>query len=502
MKISSLFKKIFLILPLWGLGGFFLSSCKLDETPYSSIFTESFYQTSGDAEVAITAVYGGIADLYNGPAPLMNSDFSADQVYPRAVVARNTYTLFTYDAAYSAAVSFNRAFESPIFTWTSCYRGIEKANWVIEKVPTIPMDTKRRDEIVGEALFIRAYMHWMLTKNFGDVPLKIIASSKLENAIIKKSPKAEVYKQIFADLELAIPKLPSYSGNLVKGRASKEAAQALYAKAALYSENWPLALQQAQAIISSGKHNLMPDVKDTFNATKEDIARIENIFSFECENYAPGKSSQIMGLYGPPNSAGPEYGKTTFGSIFAYQSFFDSFDARDKRRGLLDTNYINLQGRIVAQKDITPITKKGVLVKKFQDVNSIGFAHNINIPLLRYADVLLIAAEAEARQNGSTAIAYGFINQVRRRAGLADLKTGLSKDAFIEVLLQERSWELFAEGDRWFDLTRTNTFITVIPKVVNDVYPVRTPTAKYRYFPIPQDEINANPSVEQNPEWK
>ncbi len=96
----------------------------------------------------------------------------------------------------------------------------------------------------------------------------------------------------------------------------------------------------------------------------------------------------------------------------------------------------------------------------------------------------------------------GFINQVRKRAGLADLKTGLSKDAFIEALLQERSWELCAEGDRWFDLTRTNTFISVIPKVVNDVYPVRTPTAKYRYFPIPQDEINANPSVEQNPEWK
>ncbi len=479
-----------------------LASCELNETPYSSIFTESFYKTAGDAEVAITAVYGGIADLYSGPAPLMNSDFSADQVYPRAVVARNTYTLFTYDAAYSAAVSFGRAFESPIFTWTSCYRGIEKANWIIEKVPSIPMDEKRRDEIVGEALFIRAYMHWMLAKNFGEVPVKIVASSKLENAILKKSPRADVYKQIFADLDLAITKLPSYSASLVKGRASKEAAQSLYAKAALYAENWTLALQQAQAVISSGKHSLMPDVKDTYNVIKEDLARAENIFAFECESTTPGKTSQIMGLYGPPGSTAPDYGRTTFGSIFVYQSFFDSLDVKDKRRGLLDTNYVNLQGRIVLQKDITPITRKGILVKKYQDANSIGSNHAVNIPLLRYADVLLIAAEAEARLNGSSSIAYGFINQVRRRAGISDLRVGLSKDALIDAILQERSWELFAEGDRWFDLTRTNTFITVVSKAVNDVYPVRTPTAKYRYFPIPQDEINANPSVEQNPEWK
>lgn len=495
--MKKLYIKLIFITSLCG-----LVSCELNETPYSSIFTESFYKTAGDAEVAITAVYGAIADLYSGPAPLMDSDFSADQVYPRPVVARNTYTLFTYDAAYSAAVSFGRAFEAPIFTWTSCYRGIEKANWVIEKVPTIQMDVKRRDEIVGEALFIRAYMHWILTKNFGDIPLKIVASNKLENAILKKSPKSDIYKQIFADLDLAITKLPSYSTSLVKGRASKEAAQSLYAKAALYAENYSLALQQAQAVISSGKHSLMLEVKDTYNVAKEDLARVENIFAFECESFTPSKSSAIMSLYGPPGGAGPEYGKATYGSIFAYQAFFDSFDPKDKRRTLLDTNYINLQGKVVAQKDITPITKKGVLIKKYQDPNSVGQNQVVNVPLFRYADVLLIASEAEARQNGSTSLAYGYINQVRKRAGLADLKTGLGKDALIDAILQERSWELFAEGDRWFDLTRTNTFITVVSKAVNDVYPVRTPRAKYRYFPIPQDEINANPSVEQNPEWK
>jgi hypothetical protein len=78
----------------------------------------------------------------------------------------------------------------------------------------------------------------------------------------------------------------------------------------------------------------------------------------------------------------------------------------------------------------------------------------------------------------------------------------LSKDVFIDRVLQERSWELFAEGDRWYDLTRTDKFLTVIPKAVNDVYPTRNVQAKNRYFPIPRDEINANPQLQQNPDWQ
>jgi hypothetical protein len=481
---------------------FSLGGCKLDETPYSSIFTDNFYQTAGDAESAIAAVYGAIATMYAGPGPLMFGDFSADQVYPRPVVARDVFTLFTYDAAYSAIVSFNRANESPISVWFTGYDGIVKANWVLAKVPEIAMPEARREEILGEAYFLRAYFHWMLTKNFRDVVIKTNTSSNLTEANQGISPKSDVYKQIFADLDEAVKRLPSYSANLVKGRASKEAALGLYAKAALYNENWTLALQKAQEVITSGKHSLMPEVRDVFTASKEDAARIETMFAFEAEAVAPARTSQIMGLYGPPGSNGAEYGPTTFGSIFVYPSFYDSFDPTDKRRALMETSYLTRTGTRVPQQSITPITPKGILVRKYQDPTSIGSSHNINIPLLRYADVLLIAAEAEARQNGATPLAYGYINQVRTRAGLPNLRSGLSKEAFVDAVLQERSWELFSEGDRWYDLTRTNTFLQVIPKAVNDVFPARNPQAKHRYFPIPQDEINANPLVQQSPEWQ
>jgi len=143
-----------------------------------------------------------------------------------------------------------------------------------------------------------------------------------------------------------------------------------------------------------------------------------------------------------------------------------------------------------------------VLIKKYLDPNSVGAATSVNIPILRIADMYLVAAEAEARLNGATTTAYNFINAVRTRAGLGGLPTGLSKDDFINAVLQERSWEFFAEGDRWYDLTRTGKFLTEIPKAVNNVFPTRTPLPKHKYFPIPQDEINANDLLEQNPDWQ
>jgi hypothetical protein len=277
----------------------------------------------------------------------------------------------------------------------------------------------------------------------------------------------------------------------------------LYAKAALYNEDWARALDKAQQVINSNRYSLLPEVRDLYNVTREDAARQEIMWAFESVSTNPGRGSQVTSLHGPKNSESPAYGPQSFGSIFVYPAFFASFNPADKRRQLLDTNYVNTQGRIVNQKDITPITPFGILVKKYQSPNPLSpGGTDANIPILRLADVYLIAAEAEARLNGPTMQAYNYILPVRQRAGLQNVTAGLSKDQFIDAVLQERSWEFFAEGDRWYDLTRTGKFLTVIPRAVNDVYPVRTPLPRHRYFPIPLDEINANPGLEQNPEWK
>ncbi len=483
------------------LAAFCLAGCQLDETIYSSIYTEAFYKTAADAEKGLIAAYDPLADMCSGPALTLVADFSDDQTYPRGVVGRNTLTLFTYDVNYTVQKSNNRTNESPQQIWVSGYDGIEKANWIIAKVPEAVMNETRKKQIIGEAYFLRAFYLFTLTKNFGDVVIKTTPSYTEADAVVGKSPKADVYKQIYADLDQAFAAgLPSYP-TVDKGRPSKEVVNALYAKAALYNEDWAKALEKAQAVITSGKYSLMPDVRNVYRYDQEDAARIENIWAFESDPIAPGRGHQLVGLFGPASSTGPEYGRTTFGSMFAYMSFFRSFNAVDKRRQLLDTNYVDKAGKIVPQRSITPITTDGVLVKKYQDPNSTQGTIS-NIPILRLPDVYLIAAEAEARLNGATSTAYGYINVVRKRAGLSDLQTGLSKDAFIDAVIQERAWEFFAEGDRWYDLTRTGKYLTVIPKAVNSVYPTRNVTAKNRYFPIPQDELNANLKLEQNPDWK
>src|SRR5882757_4889012 len=498
MKISIAAVLLFFVLLASGLAG----CSKLKETPYSSIFTSVFYKTPSDAEAALAAAYDPLAAMYRGPATIMASDFSADQCYPRIVVGRNTLTSFSYDVNYTQQKTNNRIYESPQQLWISSYAGIERANLILENVPNINMDTVRSRQIVGNAYFLRSFYHWMLSKNFGEVPVKTHSTSDVSNAFTAKSPMADVYKQVYADLDQAISDLPSYSSAIRKGEPSKEAAMALYAKAALYNEDWATAAAKANQVIQSGVYHLMPNVLDVYDVKKEDTARVENIWAFESESVSPGRYHYLSNLTSP-SVASSTYGQAGSNSMFVYQSFFNSFNAADKRRLLLDTFFVSSTGAVVHQKSITPITPQGVLIKKYCDLSPVVNGYSAcNIPILRLADVYLIGAEAEARLNGPTPAAYDFVLPVRQRAGLASLPAGLSKDDFINAILQERSWELFAEGDRWYDLTRTNTFLTVIPKAVNNVYPTRTPLPRNRYFPIPLDEVHANPELTQNPDWQ
>lgn len=476
------------------------TSCSMDEEVYSSIITETFYKTASDAEKGLLAVYGVMGGMYGGPAATLVPDFSADQVYPRAVVGRNSLTLFTLEPTYTVQRSQGRLNESPQQIWTSCYNGIEQANWVLEKVPEATMDETRKKQILGEAYFLRAFYHWTLTKNFGEVPVKIKPSTTEAEAYTAKSGVKEVYMQIYSDLDNAYDAgLPSYPANM-PGRPSREAVYALYAKAALYNEDWATALEKAEAVINSGTYALVDNVIDLFDYTKEDAARKEMIWSYECDPISPGNGHQLVGLCGPSGSAGAEYARTSYGSMFAYFSFFNSFDPKDERRKLMDTTYLNRSGKWIPQSQISPITKEAVLIKKYQDpVSTTGTIRNI--PIFRLADIYLIAAEAEGRVHGPTEKAYSYLNAVRLRAGIDAVEAGIGQNELIDVIIQERAWELFAEGDRWYDLTRTGKYLTVIPTATNDVYPQRNVQAKYRYFPIPQDELNANPQLTQNPDW-
>ncbi|MBS1664905.1 MAG: RagB/SusD family nutrient uptake outer membrane protein [Bacteroidetes bacterium] len=483
-----------------------LSGCKktLEEKAYSATYTKDFYSNAAEAEAAITAVYGNLYGMYNSGAPFFASDWSADQTFPRNVVGRNTLTQFSYDPAYSLQNSFGRSNESPMEVWKRAYITIESANWVIDKVPSTPMDATRRDNIVGEALFMRAYCLWTLSRNFGSIVVKTKPTNSIDNAFVGKSSIDDVYKQIFDDLTKAESLLPDYAAaTAVKGRVYKQGAQLLHAKAALYNEKWADALTSAKAVITSNKYSLVPSFTDLFTAAKKDLGRQEVLFDVELNNTTnPVRQSQIHYFYAPNGSS--DYNKGGAGGIYVFSAFYNSFPAGDKRKDLLATSYTTTAGVFVPQASIDTrlATKDLVLMGKYKDPNSVGAYASNNIYLLRLADAYLIAAEAEGRANGATATAYSYINTVRSRAGVPALTGGLAQGAFVDSVLQERSWEFYGEGDRWYDLTRTGKFLTVIPTAVNADYPTRTPTAKNKYFPIPQVEINANPLLTQNDAWK
>ncbi len=175
------------ILLLVALSGLTISCSKLEESVYSSIFTTNFYKTASDAEAGIASASGSLINLYGFPLVAV-SDFAADQAYPRAVVGRNTITLFSYDPYFTAQRNSGRhETEGPQGVWRFSYKGIENANWIIEKVPAIQMDAQRRTEIVAEAYALRGLYHWTLTKTFNEVPVKMKASTSEAEALSPKS---------------------------------------------------------------------------------------------------------------------------------------------------------------------------------------------------------------------------------------------------------------------------------------------------------------------------
>ena len=470
------------------LSGTLLVSCQLEEQPYSFLKPEQFYQSASDAEAALTTVYSGVTNLY-GRVGYQLPDYSADQGFPRAVVGREQFTVFSYDATNDLVAQY----------WSTCYQGIDRANQVLENVPSVTMDAVRKRQILAEAAFLRALFHFHLGKSFGDVPIKqktVQGLNDLTTLEQGKNTAQEVYAFILKDLEGAERDLPTVARE--RGRATAGAATALLAKVNLYAGDWVKAGEEAQSLIATNRYSLMPSLLDLYNPLREDAARVEVIFAAEFWSLPNLNRTDMLGFFSPANSP-PVFGKVAYGSHFGFVSFFNSFNPIDKRRQLLDTASVNAQGRVIGQRDAN--LRDRVIVKKYMDPNSVAENGENNFPLLRLADVYLIAAEAEARANGATPKAYAAINVVRARAGLPNLTAGLSRDAFVDAVLQERSWELCFEADRWYDLTRTGKF-KLVANVLNSYYTVRPVQDKHRYFPIPNGEILANPSIGQSAAWK
>ncbi|AQG78063.1 RagB/SusD family nutrient uptake outer membrane protein [Spirosoma montaniterrae] len=385
--------------------------------------------------------------------------------------------------------------------WNSSYGGIQAANIAINTIPTITdaaLTADLRSQLLGEARFLRAYYYFNLVRMFGDIPIVLTTTTSIADGQIGKSSVKDVYEKVIVpDLLFAEQqKLPLVS---TSGRVANGAVKGLLAKVYLTMAGLPLqqkdkyALAKAKAKeVMDGRYKLFQTDAaltwfDKLNNASFDN-REENMFMVQ---YAVNLVNNTFSIYFAPVSAA---GKLTsagihFGGMVPTTTFFNSYAATDLRaqnRGFFFTEYEGIK----FDRSVYKYFDKGL--------RTTAPNGNKSIPLLRYADVLLIYAEAQNAADGSPdADAYAAINAIRARSGLTAL-AGLSKDQFEQAVWRERAWELTCEGVTWFDMKRTGKVFngTNFVNVVGYTLPTgKVIREENLYFLIPQSEIDVNPQL-------
>lgn len=396
--------------------------------------------------------------------------------------------------------------------WQYAYEGINRVNYLGQYKNTNPagqtISFAGKDALYGETYFLRAYYYFTLTKMFGDVPL--FTDKRLDissSGALKRSPRAAVYQQIVTDLNNAISVLPP--SQVQTGRVTKYAAQALLGKVYLYQNKFDSAAAVLQMVINAGAFTLVTDFSSIFLATGENGP--ESVFEIQYTNTSPyyqwsnvlqGQGNyavQQCGIRGLNGAAAMPYAPG-WSTNLPTQDLAAAYSAGDQRKGVtvLDINaYIAANPSFNITYQVAPYKNTGLYNQKYlprkgetSGQPELNYLNNFRI--IRYADVLLMAAEALNKStNPNDQQAQGYLNQVRRRA-FGDLLHDVTSTgpALYTAILNERRLELAMEGDRFFDLVRTGQAATVLAPNFK--------TGKNELFPIPQQEVTVS-NLTQNP---
>ena len=481
----------------------------------------NFWKTEADALQGINAVYG---NFYRNGSPGSRwtpfyFDIRSDDGYStspwnelRSVGALNI-TQYSFEVNYD--------------TWWHHWRGIYRANQVLDKVPGITMSNNLKRQYLGEARFLRALYYYNLVTIWGNIPLVLAPSQPADKPA--QVPQEQVWAQIEKDLNDAIADLPeAYTGEEV-GRATKGAAYALLGRAHLQQKEWAQAATAlAWLITGPGQafYDLVPNFADNFRHTtennKESVFEIQ--FKMRPENSGEDGPTSNVGTSRPPFFAPPGHGFNDANMrrwvVHEFLKETTATGARDPRLALTalydstderGPNFTLVYGGTFTSKNYNADISSRVWYRKYLDdyfrINEFEvFNSPVNFRLIRFADVLLMYAEALNAQ-GQTTQAYAFVDRVRQRAGLRTLTQampGMNQAQFQRQLEHERITELTGESLRWNDLARWGYFDD--PNKIAELR-ARDPefanfvVGKTRYMPIPQTEIDINPNLNQNPGW-
>lgn len=500
---------------------------QLDLQPLGQLDESTYYQTENDFEAASLSPYSTLLNLYyeqSGTGWYEGILMTDDDVLPQNN-ANNNQEDFIWTPQ-------NSHFG---FLWTEFYKGIQRANVIISKLPDAAgfNDEANKPRFEAEAKFIRAYFHFLLAINFGNAPVSDSFIATIEESRKPNSQPGEIWDLIISDLQFAKENLPAAFTGLNVGRATKGAATALLGKVYLYRAQWENnATYYANAVTELSAitgYSLVPKFGDNFDIATENNP--ESLFEIQFtrgdfntwlptdfalyEDQNIGHAGSARSVYQRPaclnGNCAPGGTSAGYGSAHISLLLQAEFEANDPRR--VETIYLDGDPFIDVAFDagwsITGSTPAKYIK---QDDLSDKFPPNYtlnNERLIRYADVLLMLAEAKLLGNNDVAGAATLINQVRRRADpsgaiLPDRSSGLTKEEMFAMLMHERRIELALEGHRYFDLVRWHRAGLI--DIKTDIDFGRTPantnwSEKNLVKPIPQRELDLNQNLKQNAEY-
>jgi starch-binding outer membrane protein, SusD/RagB family len=433
--------------------------------------------------------------------------------------------------------------------WNQFYNGVARSNILlanIDRIPAAKIDPTRKARYVAEAKFLRGVFYLQLVSMFGDVPMPLTPQTDASARALTSTPAAKVYDQIIADFDAASAVLPSSYTGADYGRATKWAAIAFKARAALYAGRLQVAADAAKLVMDGGVFQLHPSYAELFTYAGETNKEVIFAHTYAKTAQATGTNNTLFQEYGPPTNSGSGHVVPIRSLLDAYQMIDGQsiatsplytpapypnaagtmFDKRDPRMaatilypgaswdgGTFDSRPIGLSSKPEAfNLGNENVSVTGLNIRKYVDLTDKADRSNggIDFMLMRYADVLLMYAEAKVDLGQADATALAAINLVRTRAGMPVLAAVAQSN-----VRYERRVELAFEGLRLFDIRRWKTAAAVmpIPQVTGIDY-LNTAGVKItmgqpasaRVFParsylwaVPQSERDLNPGLSQSP---
>lgn len=493
----------------------------LDRSSLTQIAEDNFWTSESDAFLALNAVYSTLQSrsLYGG-------NLNGWQGFPGFDnLGDNAFNQFKWEGPGVFMEGTLDPFSGPIQAiWNDLYQGIARVNSVIRNVEEIPADVmpaETKEAIAGQAYFLRALFYFNLAVYFEEVPL-ITEPQTLDEAFVPKNTYDEVTAQIVEDLTLAIAALPESHPNELYGYVTKGAALGLFARVQLYNKQYDGefgVLSLTDQLMSLG-YSLNPEYAELFTPQGEYSPEIVFAVRFlRGDDTGNGENFTATFLGTPkvdqrpmPNLVNDYY--CTDGLPITSSPLYDPNDQKQNRdpRALATIyfsgdQYMDDPVRVFPGNGPTTYgMRKYIRRGPDAEGNAVFGDGSQDFILIRYADVLLMRAEALA-ETGNVAEATDLVNQVRARVNMPtvqDVEGAVSQNQMIEIVRHERRVELALEGLRFMDLKRWGTVEQAFQRAISD--PVGPYNPQYlgkrsEVFPIPQAEIDVNPNLTQNPAW-